>query len=201
VDGEIVYKGESIVGMTPRDIIRKGITMSFIPEDRLGMGLVGSMSVIDNVLLKSYQNMPGIFMDRNEGLRLADDIIEKYEVSTPSAYHEVKKLSGGNIQKVLLGREISLNPELVITAYPVRGLDIGASYKIYDVLNEQKLKGVGILFIGEDLDVLLSISDRIMVLHEGKVMGIVKASQINKQQLGLMMLGHVENEGAVSKND
>jgi len=198
--GEIVYKGASIVGMSPRDIIRKGITMSFIPEDRLGMGLVGSMSIIDNVLLKSYQNMPGIFMNRNEGLRLADDIIEKYEVSTPSAYHEVKKLSGGNIQKVLLGREISLDPELVITAYPVRGLDIGASYKIYDILNEQKQKGVGILFIGEDLDVLLSLSDRIMVLHEGKVMGIVDAAKTNKQQLGMMMLGHTEDKRTVNEN-
>lgn len=199
-DGEIIYKGSSIVGMTPRDIIKKGITMSFIPEDRLGMGLVGSMSVIDNVLLKSYQNMPGIFMNRNEGLRLADDIIERFEISTPSAYHEVKKLSGGNIQKVLLGREISLNPELIVTAYPVRGLDIGASYKIYDVLNEQKQKGVGVLFIGEDLDVLLSISDRIMVLHEGKVMGIVNAKETNKQQLGMLMLGHTEIEGMVREN-
>ena len=196
--GKIIYKGSSIVGLTPRDIIKKGITMSFIPEDRLGMGLVGSMSIIDNVLLKSYQNMPGIFMNRTEGLRIADNIIERFEISTPSAYHTVKKLSGGNIQKVLLGREINLEPELIITAYPVRGLDIGASFNIYDVLNEQKQKGVGILFIGEDLDVLLSISDRIMVLHEGKVTGIVKASETNKQELGMMMLGHTAEEGTVN---
>ncbi len=193
--GDIIFKDSSIVGLTPRNIIKRGITMSFIPEDRLGMGLVGSMSVIDNVLLKSYQNMPGIFMDRKAGKVIADDIINRFNISTPSANHTVKKLSGGNIQKVLLGREINLNPELLITAYPVRGLDIGASYNIYDVLNEQKKKGVGILFIGEDLDVLLSISDRIMVLHEGKIMGIVNARQTNKQQLGLMMLGHTENEG------
>ncbi len=199
-EGEIIYKNESIVGMTPRDIIKKGITMSFIPEDRLGMGLVGSMSIIDNVLLKSYQNMPGIFMNRSEGLRIADNVIERFQISTPSAHHTVKKLSGGNIQKVLLGREINLNPELIITAYPVRGLDIGASYNIYDVLNEQKQKGVGILFIGEDLDVLLSISDRIMVLHEGKIMGIVNAAETNKQELGMMMLGHSAEEGTVSEN-
>ena len=198
--GDIVFKGSSLVGLSPRSIIKHGITMSFIPEDRLGMGLVGSMSIIDNVLLKSYQNIPGIFMNRGEGLKIANKIIDRFEISTPSPYHAVKKLSGGNIQKVLLGREIDLNPELIITAYPVRGLDIGASYNIYDVLNEQKQKGVGILFIGEDLDVLLSISDRILVLHEGKVMGIVNASETNKHEIGMMMLGHAANEGTVSEN-
>ncbi len=192
--GSIIFKDSSIVGLTPRDIIKRGITMSFIPEDRLGMGLVGSMSIIDNVLLKSYQNMPGAFMNRKEGRRIADGIIKRFDISTPSANHTVKKLSGGNIQKVLLGREINLNPELLITAYPVRGLDIGASYNIYDVLNEQKMKGVGILFIGEDLDVLLGISDRIMVLHEGKVMGILDAKKTDKQQLGMLMLGHSLDE-------
>ncbi|MBE6613140.1 MAG: ABC transporter ATP-binding protein [Ruminococcaceae bacterium] len=199
--GEIIFKGSSIVGLSPRDIIRRGVTMSFVPEDRLGMGLVGSMSIIDNVLLKSYQNMPGVMMDRATGRKVADEIIERFEISTPSAYHTVKKLSGGNIQKVLLGREINLNPELLITAYPVRGLDIGASYNIYDVLNEQKQKGVGILFIGEDLDVLLGLADRIMVLHEGKVMGILDAASTTKEELGLLMLGHTETEAdEVKKN-
>ena len=192
--GDIIFKGDSIVKLNPRDIIRRGITMSFVPEDRLGMGLVGSMSIIDNVLLKSYQNMPGIFVNRTEGRRIADDIIERFEISTPSPYHAVKKLSGGNIQKVLIGREVNLNPELLITAYPVRGLDIGASYNIYDVLNEQKKKGVGILFIGEDLDVLLGLSDRIMVLHEGRIMGIVDAKTATKEQIGLLMLGHTTEE-------
>ena len=187
--GDIIFKDSSIVKLTPRDIIRRGITMSFVPEDRLGMGLVGAMSVIDNVMLKSYQNMPGIFMNRTEGRRIADEIIERFQINTPSPYHAVKKLSGGNIQKVLLGREIYLNPELLITAYPVRGLDIGASYNIYDMLNEQKKRGVGILFIGEDLDVLLGISDRIMVLHAGQVMDIVDAASTTKEQLGLLMLG------------
>ena len=192
--GYIVFKGSSLVGLTPRDIIRRGVTMSFVPEDRLGMGLVGAMSIIDNVLLKSYQNMPGIMMNRAEGRKIADSIIERFEIATPSPYHQVKKLSGGNIQKVLLGREIDLNPELLITAYPVRGLDIGASYNIYDVLGEQKKKGVGILFIGEDLDVLLGISDRIMVLCEGRVMGILDAKTATKEQLGLLMLGHTEED-------
>ena len=198
VSGDIIFKGESIRSLTPRDIIRRGITMSFVPEDRLGMGLVGEMSIIDNVMLKSYQNLPGVMMDRTEGRKVADDIIEKLEVATPSPYHIVKKLSGGNIQKVLLGREINLNPDLLITAYPVRGLDIGASYLIYDILNEQKKKGVGVLFIGEDLDVLLGLCDRIMVLHAGKIMDILDARKATKEQLGMLMLGHKSQETEAS---
>jgi simple sugar transport system ATP-binding protein len=192
--GDIHFKGQSLLKLTPRDIIVKGITMSFVPEDRLGMGLVGSMNVIDNVLLKAYQNMPGIFVDRKKGKQVATEIIDRFEIATPSPYHEVKKLSGGNIQKVLLGREINLNPELLITAYPVRGLDIGASYNIYDVLNEQKQKGVGILFIGEDLDVLLSLADRIMVMHAGKIMAVLDAKNTTKEEVGMLMLGHTANE-------
>lgn len=193
--GEIIFKNENIVGLSPRIIIKKGIAMSFIPEDRLGMGLVGSMDIIDNVLLKSYRNKKGVLIDRKEGKRIAEEIIKRFDISTPGASHTVKKLSGGNIQKVLLGREVSLNPDLLITAYPVRGLDIGASYNIYDVLNEQKKKGVGILFVGEDLDALLSLCDRIMVIHGGKIMDILEAEKATKEQLGMLMLGHKQEVG------
>lgn len=188
--GTVKYKGEEILGMTPKDIIRKGISMSFIPEDRLGMGLVAGMDIVDNVLLKSYKNAPGISVDRKAGRILAEDIVKRFEISTPSVDHIVKKLSGGNIQKVLLGREVNLNPNLLITAYPVRGLDIGASYNIYDVLNSQKKAGVGILFIGEDLDVLLELCDRIMVIHNGEIMDILDPTCITKEEIGLLMLGH-----------
>jgi len=193
VSGEIIFKGSDITKLSPRDIIRKGISMSFIPEDRLGMGLVGGMNIIDNVLLKAYQTMPGMTVNRKEGKKIAEGIIERFEISTPGPFHIVKKLSGGNIQKVLLGRELLLEPELLITAYPVRGLDIGASYNIYDILNEQKKKGVGILFIGEDLDVLLSLSDRIMVLYNGRVMGILNAKETTKEEVGMLMLGQGQN--------
>ncbi len=188
--GDVLFKGESITRLNPREIISRGVSMSFIPEDRLGMGLVGGMDIVDNVLLKTYQDAKGIFIDREEGRKKAEKIVAKFSIATPSVFHEVKKLSGGNIQKVLLGREIDLNPQLIITAYPVRGLDIGASYNIYDVLNEQKVKGVGILFIGEDLDVLLSLSDRILVLSGGRIMDIVDAKTATKEQVGLLMLGH-----------
>lgn len=188
--GDIIFKNESIFNMSAKDIIKKGVSMSFIPEDRLGMGLVGNMNIIDNVILKTYQNDKGIFVNRVKAREKAEEIIKKFDVSTPTANHIIKKLSGGNIQKILLGREIDLNPELLITAYPVRGLDIGASYNIYDMLNEQKEKGVGILFIGEDLDVLLAISDRIMVVNDGEIIDIVDAKVTTKEEIGLLMMGH-----------
>ncbi len=193
-EGIVEYNGESILGLSPGAIIKRGVSMSFIPEDRLGMGLVAGMNIVDNVLLKTYRAKPGPFVDRKEGAAKAEAIIRKFEISTPSPWHAVKNLSGGNIQKVLLGREIDLSPRLLITAYPVRGLDIGASYNIYDVLNEQKRKGVAILFIGEDLDVLLALSDRLMVIHNGAVMDIVDPRTVTKEDVGLLMLGHRPGE-------
>lgn len=187
--GSIKFKGEEMVGRTPKEIIKKGISMSFIPEDRLGMGLVGSMDIVDNILLKLYQKDSGFFIDRKPSRAKAKDIVEKLEIKTPGINHPIKNLSGGNIQKVLLGRELDSNPELLIIAYPVRGLDINTCYKIYDLLNEEKKKGVAILYIGEDLDALIELSDRIMVLNSGEVMGIVNAEETSKEELGLMMLG------------
>jgi ABC-type uncharacterized transport systems, ATPase components len=188
--GSVAFLGEELNGMSPRTIIKKGISMSFIPEDRLGMGLVAGMDITDNVLLKSYNRLPGFFVDRAAGRVDAAEIVRNYDISTPSIHHIVKKLSGGNIQKVLLGREIEQSPRLLITAYPVRGLDIGASCTIYDMLNEQKRRGVAILFIGEDLDVLRELSDRIMVIHNGRIMGIVDPETTTKEDIGLLMMGH-----------
>lgn len=192
--GQVIFQGESILGLSPGAIIKRGISMSFIPEDRLGMGLVAGMDIVDNVMLKSYNKKKGPFVDRAEGKKLAKRIVERFNISTPSLNHVVKKLSGGNIQKVLLGREIDQNPHLIITAYPVRGLDIGASYNIYDVLNEQKKKGVGILFIGEDLDVLMGLCDRLIILHSGEIMDIVEPEKVSKEDIGLLMMGHKAGE-------
>jgi ABC-type uncharacterized transport system ATPase subunit len=188
--GSVLFKGEQMLGLSPRAITARGISMSFIPEDRLGMGLVAGMDIVGNMLLKSYRDSKGPFVDRAAGRQIAREVIERFDISTPSVNHIVRKLSGGNIQKVLLGREVRSNPSLLITAYPVRGLDIGASYRIYDILNQQKKAGVGVLFIGEDLDVLLSLSDRLLVLHAGESMGIVDAASVTKEEVGLMMLGH-----------
>jgi len=190
--GQMIHKGENIVGLTPRQILEKGISMSFIPEDRLGMGLAPSMSITDNMLLKNYDDTKGPFVDRKRGRKDAEEVIRDLEVVTPSTETPVRRLSGGNVQKVLLGREIKAGPNVIITAYPVRGLDIGSSYTIYNILNEQKKAGVGVLFVGEDLDVMLALCDKIMVLCHGKVMGVVHAHKTTKEELGLMMTGALD---------
>lgn len=192
VSGQIMHKGESLVGLSAKAIIEKGVSMSFIPEDRLGMGLVPSFSVTDNMMLKTYNEGNGLFVDRDSARKRASALIKRLEIVTPSTETPVSRLSGGNVQKVLVGREIESGPNVIITAYPVRGLDINSSYAIYDILNEEKKKGTGILFIGEDLDVMLALCDKIMVLCHGKVMGIVHAEKTTKEQLGLMMTGALD---------
>jgi len=190
--GQMIHKGENIVGLSPKAILEKGISMSFIPEDRLGMGLAPSLSITDNMLLKNYADAKGPFVDRKAGRADAEQIIRELEVVTPSTETPVRRLSGGNVQKVLLGREIKAGPNVIVTAYPVRGLDIHSSYAIYNILNEQKKNGVGILFVGEDLDVMMSLCDKIMVLCHGKVMGVVHAHKTTKEELGLMMTGSLD---------
>jgi len=190
--GQMIHKGDNIVGLSPKAIHEKGISMSFIPEDRLGMGLAPSLSITDNMLLKNYAEAKGPFVDRKQGRADAQEVIEQLEVVTPSTETPVRRLSGGNVQKVLLGREIKAGPNVIVTAYPVRGLDINSSYTIYDILNQQKQAGVGILFVGEDLDVMLSLCDKILVLCHGKVMGVVHAHKTTKEELGLMMTGALD---------
>lgn len=188
-NGAVLCNKENIIGKTPDEIINLGISMSFVPEDRLGMGLVGSMGMVENVMLKSYKKNKGLFIDTKTPRKLSEKLIKKLDIVTQGVDMPVRMMSGGNVQKVLLGREIESNPNVLITAYPVRGLDINSSYLIYDLLNEQKKKGVAILFIGEDLDVLLELSDRIMVLCHGELKGIVNASDTTKEEIGLMMTG------------
>ena len=161
--------------------------MSFIPEDRLGMGLAASMGMVDNMLLKKYNEGKGPFVRKKEARETAKRLVKELEIVTPGVDTPVRRLSGGNVQKVLLGREIESEPNVLITAYAVRGLDINSSYTIYNALNEQKKKGVGILFIGEDLDVMLELCDRIMVLCHGRVTGIIDTKSATKEQIGLLM--------------
>lgn len=191
-NGQMIHKGENIVGLPPKAIVEKGISMSFIPEDRLGMGLAPSMSITDNMILKKYSATRGPFVDRKIGRDDAAEVIQNLEVVTPSTEIPVRRLSGGNVQKVLLGREIKAGPNVIVTAYPVRGLDINSSYTIYNILNQQKQAGVGILFVGEDLDVMIALCDKIMVLCHGKVMGVVHAHKTSKEELGLMMTGALD---------
>ena len=190
--GQMIHKGDNIVGLSPKAILDKGISMSFIPEDRLGMGLAPSLSITDNMLLKNYQDAKGPFVDRKQGRADAEHVIQELGVVTPSTETPVRRLSGGNVQKVLLGREIKAGPNVIVTAYPVRGLDINSSYAIYNILNQQKKDGVGVLFVGEDLDVMMALCDKIMVLCHGRVMGVVHAHKTTKEELGLMMTGSLD---------
>lgn len=200
IGGAVLYSGEkngvpvreNLLGMSPDVIVQKGVSMAFVPEDRLGMGLVASMDMTDNVMLRSYKSGKGIFVDRKSPRELAERMIDELEIATPGVDTPVGRLSGGNVQKVLLGREIACNPSVLIVAYPVRGLDINSSYRIYDFLNEQKKKGVAVIFIGEDLDVLMQLSDRILVMCGGKVSGIVDPRKVTKDEIGLLMI-HVEH--------
>lgn len=192
--GSILLDGKQINGLTPKQIISKGVSMSFIPEDRLGMGLVGSMGMVDNLMLKTYKEAKGLFINRKPAKEQAKSLIERLEISTPGIYTPVQKLSGGNVQKVLLGREIDSNPRVLITAYPVRGLDINSSHMIYDLLLKQKSKGVAVLYIGEDLDVLLELCDRILVLCGGEVTAIVDTKFATKELIGLKMTNAVAAE-------
>lgn len=178
---------ESLIGKTPREIKELGITLSFVPEDRLGMGLVASMGMADNMMLKSYEKGKSIFVERNDPKKLAEDVKEELSVVTPGINTPVRRLSGGNVQKVLVGREIAAAPSVLMTAYAVRGLDINTSYMIYHLLNEQKGKGVAVIYVGEDLDVLIDLCDRILVLCAGQVTGIVNGGEVTKEQLGLLM--------------
>lgn len=195
----ILYKPDDLgpqqlVGKSPREIRKLGIALSFVPEDRLGMGLVGNMDIVDNMMLRSYKGGKTAFLSRKEPKLLADDIIEKLEVSTPSASTPVRRLSGGNVQKVLVGREIALGPKVLMVAYPVRGLDINSSYTIYGLLSEQKEKGTAVIFVGEDLDVLIELCDRIMVINSGCITGIVDGKTATKEEIGLLMTKSVERE-------
>lgn len=187
---EIIFYNDEIIDLkykTPLEIRDLGIKLSFVPEDRLGMGLVGSMDLTDNMMLRSYRKGKGIFLNRKKPEALANEIVNELEVVTPGVHTQVRKLSGGNIQKVLVGREISSSPKVFMAAYPVRGLDINSSYLIYDLLNQQKAKGVAVLFVGEDLDVLMALCDRILVLSGGKVAGIVDPTAVTKEEIGLLM--------------
>jgi simple sugar transport system ATP-binding protein len=178
---------EELIGKDPLEIAALGVSLSFVPEDRLGMGLVGSMDLTDNMMLRSYRRGKGPFLDRSFPKRRAEWVVEELSVNTPGVATPVRRLSGGNVQKVLVGREIASAPTVLLTAYAVRGLDIGASYTIYDMINLQKEKGVAVIYVGEDLDVLLELSDRILVLCGGRVSGIVDGRTTNKREVGLMM--------------
>jgi len=180
-------KPEELIGKDPLAIADMGVSLSFVPEDRLGMGLVANMDLADNMMLRSFRRGRSFFTDRKSPRKLAQEVVADLEVKTPSIATPVRRLSGGNVQKVLVGREIASAPTVLLTAYAVRGLDINSSYTIYDLINRQKKAGVAVIYVGEDLDVLLELADRILVLCGGKVSGIVEGRGAKKRDVGMMM--------------
>ncbi len=188
--GKVFFKEDEVINLrekTPLQIRELGVRFSFVPEDRLGMGLVGNMDIVDNMMLRSYRRGHSVFVDRKKPRDLAERIIRDLEVATPDSHTPVRRLSGGNVQKVLVGREIAASPTVLMAAYPVRGLDINSSYTIYNLLTEQKERGVAVIFVGEDLDVLVELCDRIRVVCGGCVTGIVDGRTATKEQIGVLM--------------
>ena len=202
-EGNILYhdpktgKIDNLRDKTPVQIRDLGVRLSFVPEDRLGMGLVGNMDIVDNMMLRSYKKGKSLFVDRKQPKNLAKKIIDDLGVVTPGTSTPVRRLSGGNVQKILVGREIASSPTVLMAAYPVRGLDINSSYLIYNLLNAQKENGVAVIFVGEDLDVLLELCDRIMVISSGSISGIVDARTATKEEIGMLM---TKNSGGESND-
>ena len=199
--GGVLFREDEVMSLrhkTPLEIRSLGVRLSFVPEDRLGMGLVGSMDITDNMMLRSYRKGPAAFLDRKQPRRQAEEIIQELDVVTPGLSTPVRRLSGGNVQKVLVGREIAFTPKVLMVAYPVRGLDIQSSYTIYHLLNQQKENGVAVIYVGEDPDVLLGLCDRILVLNGGKVTGLVDARKATKEEIGLLMTKTEERKGEAS---
>jgi len=189
-EGCVFIAGCDLTNCSPRRVIREQV--SHVPEDRLGMGLVPNLAVSDNVILKSYRDPPlarGPFLDRLSITRFAARLIEAFSIATPSQETPVKLLSGGNLQRTILAREISVGPRLMVAVHPTRGLDVGATESVCNLLLKQREEGAAILLISEDLDELLTLSDRIAVMYEGEIMGVVDAEEADVEEIGLMMAG------------
>ena len=197
-EGSVLLNGQEILGLSPVAMKEKGIKIAYIPEDRLGMGLAPGMTVSDNAAIRNYGDTSGLFLNRKRSEAYARKLVGEYDVSTPSIHAPIRNLSGGNIQKVLLGRELDRDADLIVAAYPVRGLDIGASDYIYNKLNEQKAKGRAVLFVGEDVDVLMDICDRVAVIYSGRIKGILNRDNMDKDVLMLMLMGQTEEEARMN---
>jgi ABC-type uncharacterized transport system ATPase subunit len=193
--GTIELNGRDIGESSARDIINGGL--SFIPEDRLGTGLVGGMSVADNLILRSYWSDAtgkGAFIDYEAVKPAVREAVKRYGIAVADVDAPVRLMSGGNLQKLLLAREIAMQPKAIIAAYPVRGLDIGSTEMIYSLLVEERKRGAGVFFISEDLDALLKYSDRIIVLYRGRIMGALPRAEARIGRIGMMMMGTTPEE-------
>jgi simple sugar transport system ATP-binding protein len=188
--GQVSLEGQGMTDATPRQRLAAG--QAFIPEERMRDGAIREFSVRDNVFLHDHtapQFTRGVFLDLGAMAAHARALVQRFNVKTPSLETPLKNLSGGNIQKLILARELSRQPKVLIAAQPTRGVDIGATDYIHQRLLEQRAAGTAILLISEDLDEILSLSDRIAVMYEGRIMGVVGRGQATPEALGLLMAG------------
>ena len=195
-DGSVRIGGRDLTNRPSGEIARAGV--AHIPEDRLGMGLVGSLDVAHNAIVRTYAAGPiarGPFLAGRAIARFADKLIGDYDVKTPGRTARMRTLSGGNQQKLLLARELAGEPELIVAVHPTRGVDVGATEAIHDVLRAQRARGAATLLIGEDLAELHALCDRIVVVYEGRVMGVLNVHEADPEVTGLMMAGVAVGEG------
>ncbi|MDO4787140.1 MAG: ABC transporter ATP-binding protein [Fretibacterium sp.] len=188
--GNILIDYWNITNHTPLQIIEQG--MGYIPENRIHEGTIPSFSVRENLILKDYDT-PALssrgFLNREKTKRFASDLVFSFEIKTPDIETSCATLSGGNIQKVILAREITRKPKVLIAVYPIRGLDLGATEHVHKQLLKISEAGTAVLLISEELDELLDLCDRIAVIYEGRIMKILNAAETDKQELGLLMAG------------
>jgi len=186
--GRILVGGRSVSGASPREIV--DLNVGFIPEDRVGVGLVMGLPILSNAIMKKYREFSqGPLLDYKVASTYASRLVKEFDVKTPNMRYPTKTLSGGNLQKLILARELAREPRLLIAAQPTRGLDVGATEYIRSKILEERFNGRAILLISEDLDEILSLSDRIAVMYEGEIVGIVPAEGANVEEIGLMMAG------------
>ncbi len=188
--GEVALDGKVVTNFTPSQMFDAGL--SYIPEERMHDGVVKDFSVAENLILQDHVREPyskGIFLNFNQIAAHAQEMIRSFNIKTPSQETRAKNLSGGNIQKLILARELARQPRVLIAAQPTRGVDIGATEYIHNQLLKQRSEGLATLLISEDLDEVRALSDRILVMFGGEVMGIVDSSSTTVEELGLMMAG------------
>jgi len=188
--GSILLENQDISKMNAKELFEAGV--AHIPEDRNHMGVVPSLSVIENLILRQYRYKPfssGALLSRKAMKEFAEKSIRDYEIATPSDSTTTSLLSGGNVQKVILARELSGDPKLIVAAHPTYGLDVSAAQLTHRLFLEQREKGASILLVSEDLEELFRLSDRLMVMFDGQVMGIVNTAEADREEIGLLMAG------------
>jgi simple sugar transport system ATP-binding protein len=195
--GRVLVGGEDVANRPVRATIQRGV--AHVPEDRNGVGSAPNLSLVDNLIMKRYRTGPiarGWAIDAGAARKVATELKDGYAISAPSIDTEARLLSGGNLQRVILAREIESHPRLMIAVQPTRGLDVGAVETVHQLLLERRAAGAAILLVSEELDELLALSDRIAVLYEGRIVGLMDVADADVAEIGLLMTGGGAGEPA-----